>query len=123
MKAKELRDGNWIITKPNANFVQNYIMKINSHAIANSSDQFNGIELSYDLLVDRCGFIDHAKNGLGCRIDVNSADELCFYVEDMELRYQTKGSGFTRDFGIKYLHQLQNMYYILTGKDLTITFK
>lgn len=85
-----------------------------------STPQFEPIELSYDLLTESCGFIDYAKNGMGCRIEVNSVDELCFYCDNGELRYQTKGSGFTRDFGVKYLHQLQNLYYMLTGKELTI---
>lgn len=77
------------------------------------------IPLSYELL-GKCGFIDPAKNGLGQRISVNSVDELCWYSQDNCLKYQTKGSGFSRDFNIKYLHQLQNIYFMLTMAELTI---
>lgn len=66
------------------------------------------------------GFIDPSENGWGYRLPVNSADELCWYKQDNGIRYQTKGSGFTRDFGIKYVHQLQNLYYALTGEELRL---
>jgi hypothetical protein len=58
--------------------------------------------------------------GLSIRVDVNRGDELCFYTQEKRLRYQTKGSGFTRDYNILYVHQLQNLYFALTGQELKI---
>ena len=67
-------------------------------------------------LLQRYGFKVPAGNGWGYRMDVNSVDELCWYKQDGFLRYQTKGEGFTRSLEhIKYFHQLQNLYFSLTG--------
>lgn len=71
--------------------------------------------------LQRFGFVDPAGNGAALRLSINSADELCFYCLGVpELRYQTKGSGFTRDFNVKYVHQLQNLYFALTGEELMV---
>lgn len=115
MNIKELRIGNYVATQTGEP-----VIIMTGEAIDNAY-KCSGIKLNYDLLRGNCGFIDYAQNGMGCRIEVNSSDELCFYCDLNDLRYQTKGSGFTRDFEIKYLHQLQNIYFILTGgKELII---
>lgn len=85
------------------------------------------IDLTFDVL-SLCGFVDRANNGWGCRLSINSSDELCWYIQDAPefgglgntVRYQTKGSGFSRDFNVKYLHQLQNLFFCLTGLELVI---
>lgn len=71
-------------------------------------------------LLEICGFVDHAGNGWGSRLQLNSTDELAWYKQDNSLKYQTQGSGFSRDFSIKYLHQLQNLFFALTGDELKI---
>lgn len=85
------------------------------------------VPITRDFLINKCGFIDPANNGWGCRLPVNSVDELCWYLQDelnndIGIRYQTQGSGFSRNFNVKYVHQLQNLYFTLTGKELEIKF-
>lgn len=83
-------------------------------------DKLNPILLTVDIL-EKCGFsVIGEKPFYSLRLKLNSTDELCWYSQDHELRYQTQGSGFTRSFNTKYLHQLQNLYFILSGEDLKI---
>jgi hypothetical protein len=80
-----------------------------------------GISLTPEVLV-KCGFIDPAGNGLGYRVNLNSYEELCVYLPENILRHQTIGSGFTRQLQhIKYLHQLQNWWYINQDAELNYT--
>lgn len=68
-----------------------------------------------------CGFIDPAGNGMAYRRNIKSADELCWYMQDGYLRYQTQGSGFTRTLQhIIYVHQLQNWWYSFTDEELPL---
>jgi len=71
--------------------------------------------------LQKCGFIDPAKNGFAYRININTMDEICYYVSSNELRYQTIRSGFTRWLDhIRYIHQLQNWFYYHIGHELKI---
>jgi len=68
-----------------------------------------------------CGFIDPAGNGMAYRRNVNISDELCWYVQDGHLCYQTQGSGFSRSLvHIIYVHQLQNWWHSFVGEELII---
>lgn len=129
----ELRIGNYVLydDKPTSYLdIVTQIFEDGVEIISNSAfggtasrtfEQIEPVKIQYNVLI-QCGFIDHAQNGWGCRIDVNSSDELCLYTDDNELKYQSKNSGFTRGFNIKYLHQLQNLYFILTGKELQLKY-
>lgn len=86
-------------------------------------DEVRPIPLTPELL-ENCGFMDVSdnKNGLAFRININNCDEFCYYLEDEYLRWQTQGSGFTRPLKhLKFLHQLQNLYFALTGEELEVT--
>lgn len=76
------------------------------------------IELTEEWLI-KGGFEDISgdKNGIALRMMINKTDELAFWMNERFIRYQTRGSGFTRDFNksITHVHQLQNLYYYLTG--------
>lgn len=131
IKANELRVGNIVnIIAIDQNIVIKSISEVDNLAglftwlekneeYEDSLTAIEPIPLSSDVLL-RCGFIDPAGNSFGCRLEVNTVDELCWYRQDNSLRYQTKLDGFTRDFNIKNLHQLQNLYFALTGKELEI---
>lgn len=125
MKSNELRLGNWIkymnrYSIVSADTVKNLYDWEKKPATQRHDVIHNPIPITYEILVS-IGFIDYAKNGMGCRIAVNSADELFFYTPDRSIRYQTIGSGFARELShIKYLHDLQNLYYSLTGKELEV---
>lgn len=111
--------GEWMIVDDINNHIGAILIDRNKYPLPNGW-YMGYVELSMDVL-KRCGFEDLAGNGMGVRLTLNGSDEFFFGQQDKELRYQTRGSGFTRDFGIKYLHQLQNLYYLFTnGKELEI---
>jgi hypothetical protein len=129
---KELRIGNLVVLAHESNAPVATIEEIRrggayvhhnppfSMASWSSFERLMPIELNPEWL-QKCGLIDPAKNGLAYRMDINLADELCWYVQDGYLRYQTSLNGFTRPREhIKYVHQLQNFFYWHTGKELTI---
>ena len=134
IKANELRLGNWVLEVDEFSRIYSLdsggttfwkINDINVHketlrVLETHEQRFKSIELSMSLLVNSCGF---AKNGFGCRLYLNNTDELFYGTQDNVLRYQTRGSGFTRNFDIKYLHQLQNLFFSLTGKELEVAIK
>jgi hypothetical protein len=70
----------------------------------------------------RCGLKDPAGNGMAYRMDHGNSMEFCCYVKDGFMRYQTKLSGMSFNFGgrITSLHLFQNMYCLLTGEELEI---
>jgi len=77
------------------------------------------IPLNKEVLI-KLGFAPLSDSDHGLRLSVNSVDELSWSFNEKILKYQTKGSGFTRDYNIKYVHQLQNLYFALTGKELEV---
>jgi hypothetical protein len=54
------------------------------------------------------------------RLKVTSFLELCWKPHDKTLNIQTEKNGFTEDSKVKYVHELQNLYYALTKKELKI---
>jgi hypothetical protein len=54
------------------------------------------------------------------RLQVTYFLELCWNPHDKTLNLQTKKNGFTEDSKVKYVHELQNLYFALTGKELTL---
>jgi hypothetical protein len=84
----------------------------------------SGIPLTPEIL-EACGFEDYSsdQNGNCLRLRFDSR-ELAWYVQDGFLRYQTQSTGWTTQFDhIKYLHQLQNLFFALTGSELKVDLK
>lgn len=54
------------------------------------------------------------------RLQVTSFLELCWKPHDKTLNLQTKKNGFTENSKVKYVHELQNLYFALTGTELTL---
>jgi hypothetical protein len=119
--ANELRINNWYSLTNPMNQDDKDLQQFNNWTEALDFEGYGEpIPLTIAIL-KLCGFVDYAKNGCGCRLYLNNTDELFFGIQDNALRYQTRGSGFTRDFNIKSLHQLQTFYYLLTGKELEVS--
>jgi|SRR6187399_2188245 len=80
--------------------------------IAKGKDGYSPILLSPDILTDWGFKCDVASNEFlyseGCEFTIG-VDNGCWFV------YQIKMSGFKY---FQYLHQLQNLYYALTGTEL-----
>jgi len=124
MNANELRIGNLVYRNDIANGSDRIetVVELNSKAVVSgpikvicSYSELRPIPLTEEWLL-KLGFENN-------RISVNSVDELAYMFDGDEwsLRYQTKGSGFTRDYGIKHVHQLQNLHFALTGQELCVT--
>lgn len=111
----ELRSGNWIFAFGKGN-VQ--VTSINADYVNGGLQEniLKGIELTEDTL-QRCGFIKEYN---------------CFYFhgvpEPLSLFYNKYGDVCIEEYGegevplehIKYLHQLQNLYVFLSGKELKV---
>ncbi|MCD8450457.1 hypothetical protein LNI98_12230 [Tenacibaculum dicentrarchi] len=129
IKANELRIGNLVNIKNKASGLEykeemvhgSLIMDLHSNG-ENSSFIYSPIEITEEHLV-RFRFLDLSsdKNRMGYRISINSSDELCWYRQTGKVSYQTKRSGFTRDFDVKYVHELQNIYFAFTSKELPLS--
>lgn len=135
IKASDLRIGNRVLYKPYGNRdgepviiaglmgMKAYFSKYNNEG--GMFHHLQPIPITPDIL-QQFGFVDPANNGWGLRLYLNEADELVWYLQDQQfhgearIKYQTRGSGFTRDFGIRYVHQLQNLFHALTGTELEL---
>jgi hypothetical protein len=79
------------------------------------------IPLTYRIL-KKFGFIDPANNGCSARRSIDKFHEICLYVFDKELRFQTEKSGYTTMIThIDSVHKLQNFWYFYTGEELEYT--
>lgn len=128
MRGQELRTGNWV-NLPSAGinarvdmFSKNYLyigtldIDLDENDNCFLLEDANGIELTKDWLL-KLGFslneynhyyISHTRFGVDFDIDekyqVFIGDDMCDYT--------------TRLIEIKYVHQLQNLYFALTGEEL-----
>lgn len=115
MEAKELRIGNWI------NYLGSGEVQIkDAKALFNSMEQFNyphpkvtPIPLTEEWLIE---FSFHS-----CKSS-NEEDEVIDYWKNILYFDMAKGliriSGIETHIEIEYVHQLQNLYFALTGEEL-----
>ena len=136
MKAEELRIGNYINWEqtthivsglPNLNFVRSYWVKDD---IVKDQEEYQGfieeakpIPLDEDWLL-KFGFeFQEDESPRGMKLYVNNDWSFCILEEFGTFSYaETQGEDYEY-FDVKCLrtvHQLQNLYYALTGEELTI---
>jgi hypothetical protein len=128
MDAKELRIGNWIMDRGNKEWQINHWENstkvsakepiigicdftkkpIYGHPLTEEVDFLKPIELTYQWL-DKLGF------------EFKDAGDFGHYysLEDFDLNQDYQPINFDCD-EIKYVHQLQNVYFALTGQELEI---
>lgn len=116
MKAQELRIGNWVW-----NDVQNLPVKVDIRILNQqySADRgigrsWNPIPLTEEILL-KCGFV---RRG----ITSNNGSKLTLHHKDY---MYTNGRVYWNSWCIldsipEHLHQLQNLYYALTGEELEV---
>lgn len=141
MKANELRIGNCIkmldfqkddLAKSDICIVTSFSEKVvhwkspSLLGITHSgtfNEDLQPIPLTEDILL-KCGFSIITENSAGKRYAyvVNG-----IYSSDLSFTYWTttkeKGKFFRGDLQLKSLHQLQNLYFALTGEELTINLQ
>ena len=112
MKANELRIGNWV--KYGIEYVK--ICSIHEDDIL---DSFIPIELTADLLEK----LDIKKINQTLFDKVQFGKECYYDISELRLIYKNKSFYHAitgQDIKIKYLHQLQNLYFALSSKELEI---
>lgn len=128
MEANELRIGNWILAKGwDEDFGGNIVgdsegdeyTKVDSNVIkyideGNTMTHYEPVPLSPEIL-EACGFIKH-QFITGYEID-SMYGILCFI--DGGWQIYDNDDGYVNN-PIKYLHQLQNLYFALCGEELKI---
>lgn len=137
MDSRELRIGNWIIDgfgdrRRVAGFHTGYIL-LDCPNLPQQSDvnpkEANPIPLTEEIL-GKCGFVyrnDH--RGLGAIMDfVNEEKDNWKYNMSVAFQHETNNKDniylhflqHSTPNNVKYLHQLQNLYFALTNEELTI---
>lgn len=113
MKAEELRIGNLVAHEPTIDDWENIIVKCGTIVKCEiSPDSFEPILLTEEWL-ERFGFEEVIVEGYPIYISRNGftveyySDESIFLILNFEVK-------------VKYVHQLQNLYFALTGEELTI---
>jgi hypothetical protein len=113
IKASELRIGNWLHLK-NSDFIKVDVDNIAD--VVNNPAIFNPIQLTPEIL-EKCGFEDKGSGYLTKSIDEGGAFLMCEYG-GVSIYHNIEECSF--NFPGKYLHQLQNLFFALTGTELTI---
>jgi hypothetical protein len=120
MEAKELRIGNYVIEKNK----EKQMYSVSNHNAKNYSEIYP-IPLNEKWLLDfgfeKKVFNSDIYNGVEYNLELNGL--ILNYCDDFSLtiHLERKDFGFLPDLNLfKNVHQIQNLYFALTGKELTI---
>lgn len=136
IKAEELRVGNLVkcfLKRTDARIISIKEIEaahVNDNEYCYPYEIIHGILLTPELLL-KCGFVGSDSDDLPKRIlyGIQVANNTALYYDEFcdklwYLSYEWNNNHFQNDFWGKpeYLHQLQNLYYALTGEELKIEF-
>ncbi len=122
MNANELRIGNWVHSKPHKSNIQfNFLVQYFDSDVFDANN-YAPIPITEEWL-DKFGFEKKSSHAYyynePIRIDVFGCEFMVRFraeLDDYNLRLvELKNSK------VKYVHQLQNLYFALTGEELSIT--
>lgn len=127
IEAQQLRIGNWVLHKGHEVQVEDICNGDDMHCFRSGPmsafGSCNSIPLSSDVL-ERCGF---EKGCLAKMINddwfIHWTDDCLWIQVEVYVKYEKSVCERTALTHIKYLHQLQNLYYSLTGEELIYTPK
>lgn len=133
MEANELRIGN--LLKADIGFVKvesilGGTMRIYAHSLDEAyladypKDDLHPIPLSAELL-EKCGgkeIMSDTYWAIGKEVLLNF-DSCWWWTNEWEFDHNNEPYSHVGFKGIQYLHQLQNLYYCLCGKELDISLK
>jgi len=115
IQANELRIGNWVY----AAYINNTSMKICSieYTEGKDDDLYNPIPITSEIL-EKAGFDgDDSRNDYWLHDNENDIHlRIAFHIHDGV----TEWNGIRLFEHIPHLHQLQNLYFALTGEELPI---
>jgi hypothetical protein len=128
MKANELRIGNFIMfSETGAKF---RVVEIDNYGfrVANANEDtwignynFEGIPLTEEWLL-KLGFILLSESKYSKKFECINNDSFCFSFPKLGANVHHYGMSYRGELlsNIKHVHQLQNLYFALTGEELTI---
>lgn len=125
IQANELRIGNWIAEKIHPGLCQPvflYSVRVSENNFCTLLKRLNtfpyqGIRLTPEIL-EKCGFYRIEEEKLFAH-DATGIDLV--YDKSWHFKYLRKNpKSIVRDIQLAYLHQLQNLYFALTGEELKI---
>lgn len=117
INANELRIGNWVDINGE---IREWTLNDFYDLIENTGkiEEFtNPIPLTHEIL-EKCGF-----EGTNCK-EISNYEWLVIHIETGEANIDNLQKNITAQIRIpcKFLHQLQNLIFALTGTELTINF-
>lgn len=120
IKANELRIGNWVTVK--GVFEKAIHIRLRKHDFNKDFNDFYPIPLTEEILL-KCGFENYQTD----KSNVFKGEGfLITFVKEGRFkgkRYLKYHCVTFEDFGkIQYLHQLQNLYWCLCGKEVEVNF-
>lgn len=83
------------------------------------SDRIYPIPLTEELLL-KCGFIEIRSDSKGYIYNINGVNFIRCFFDTPSFFVETKEENQLFDKPIDFLHQLQNIYFDLTGKELEV---
>ena len=114
IKANELRVGNWVLLGAKKRLYH----EVDSICAWGEGTALHPIPLTPEIL-EKCGFRQQGKRNLysdGKLAFMEDADGFTFFIKDVSnVLYKSVANS-----KIYYLHQLQNLYFALTGDELKI---
>jgi hypothetical protein len=132
MEANELRVGNWVNSELRGEVYTILVNGICSYGINETINEFEGVfkkpmcdEGSIEPIplneewLKRFGFEGHPYNSDWMCVDVNGG-ELQLTKAGLSVCYLAHGQPFNIGVSCKHVHQLQNLYHALTGKELIL---
>lgn len=112
MEAKELRIGNYVLEKGR-------LVRIHDGFGIDHAHNFEPIPLTPEWL-ERLGFNDMADNGEQWAVN-GANDDFCLLFTGNEFVYEFENYQWQiNNLVVEYVHQLQNLYFALTGKELEL---
>jgi hypothetical protein len=112
MQPNEVRIGNWVYIQSDKMVKELDGERTKPYRIENLIAQkarlFDPITLTENILLNRCGFYKYPALFYKCKV--------CISIIHGKLYFKFKQGNVE----IKYLHQLQNLYFALTGEELEI---
>lgn len=115
MKANELRIGNWVNSMIEIGVF--YDVMVTKNDFNGNIDLFKPIPLTEEWLA-RFGFVKCFYEEGGLRLPwYKLRTDDCLFEIDYEFSYTRDDGGYIK---IQHVHSLQNLYFALTGEELTI---